>query len=348
MKRPPCTVVRVILAVCALQACGCGGVAIQVESDGGGVGQNAQSEGGSAALTSSSDGGELTGTPYPVAASGGSESEGLGRLNAYRALAELAAVEIDTALSEACRGHVQYLSWEAARQGGDRCFLAHDETNTANPYYSQQRAAAGMGALLACVPAASGGLSTARAVDRWIGSLYHRIPLLAPTLRRVGIAQDSGYVCLHYSDGTEPISETQLVVWPPEGTREIPLGFPGRENPCPTTPDDPRATAAEQCPESGFIITATWFGPAADEGFSEVIRAQVQLDATRSSVPLLAWYADGLPGQDPAHGLIRRTVALVPSDPLVASTQLRATVRAVIDGREVARAWSFATGRRQE
>jgi len=79
-----------------------------------------------------------------------------------------------------------------------------------------------------------------------------------------------------------------------------------------------------------------------------VTAAQAQAEPTDRPVPLLAWYADGLAAQDPVHGLIPHTVVLVPEAHLPASTQMRATVRGVIDGDPVERTWSFTTGKREE
>jgi hypothetical protein len=308
-------------ALCSICLAGCGGQAIPATDAG-------------------------SGTPYPKPDYASSSlQQGLDRLNLYRRAAGIGVAAMDGATSEACLGHLQYLATEAA--GAGTCLLQHDEPDTANPYYSPTNEQAGMGALIACVPPASGELSVARAVDRWIGSLYHRIPLLSPALGAVGIAEQGGYVCLNYQQGTGAMSEVQLVTWPAPGMIDVPEGFPGRESPCPTVPSNPQGTPAEQCPTSGFIVTATWYGPPGSGTFSSLLSASV---ATAAGMPFgaVAVYADGIAGNDPVPGGAPRTIAFLPATLLPAQTMVRATLQGVIDGVQRDAVWEFTTGTRQE
>lgn len=284
------------------------------------------------------------GTPYPKPDSSSTTlQQGLDRLNLYRRAAGLSPATTDGAVSAACLGHLQYLATEASNTGG--CLLLHNEPNTANPYYSPEHQQAGMGALIACVPPSAGGLRLARAVDRWIGSLYHRIPLLSPSLASVGVAEHGGYVCLNFEQGTGPMSEVQLVTWPAPGMVDVPVGFPGRENPCPTTPTNPQATPAEQCPSSGFILTATWFGPPGSGAFSSVLPASVTT-STGAGQPALALYADGV--NNPVPGGLPRTIAFVPGAQLPVQSTVHVNLQGVLDGVQRDAVWEFTTGIRQE
>jgi uncharacterized protein YkwD len=286
---------------------------------------------------------------YPKPATGNETlAQGVERLNVYRALAQLGGVTVDDSISQACAGHLQYLAEEAASTGNAGCLLSHSEDNHANPYYSPGNEQAGMGALIACVSPSAGGLHLSRAVDRWIGSLYHRIPLLSPGLSLVGVAESSGYVCLNYQQGTAAPSEVQLVTWPSAGISDVPTDFPGRESPCPTTPSDPQATTADQCPASGFILTATWYGPAGSSVFSQVNAASITDEGAGVGLGVLAVYADGMSGADPVPGGIPRTLALVPGASLPAGTRVRVDSDAVLDGVERVAAWQFTTGSRKE
>lgn len=286
---------------------------------------------------------------YPTAAIGNeTEAQGVERLNVYRALAQLGSVAVDESISQACAGHLQYLAEEAATTGNVDCLLSHSEDNHNNPYYSAIHEQAGMGALIACVAPSAGGLHLSRAVDRWIGSLYHRIPLLSPGLSFVGVAEYGGYVCLNYQQGTVPLSEVQLVTWPSAGMTDVPTDFPGRESPCPTTPLSPLATSADQCPASGFILTATWYGPTGSGSFSQMNGAAITDETAGCALGLLALYADGLSGSDPVPGAIPRTLALVPGASLPAGTLVRVDSDGVMDGVERVAAWQFTTGARKE
>jgi hypothetical protein len=284
-----------------------------------------------------------------LAATGeGTIEQGIERLNGYRMLAGLSPVAEDATVSASCFGHLQYLVEEVALTSGASCLLSHDESDHSNPFYSPQNEQAGLGALIACIPPASGGLHLTRALDRWIGSLYHRIPLLSPGLLSVGVAEWGGYVCLNYQQGTAPLAEIRLVTWPADGMTDVPTDFPGRESPCPSAPWDPVGTGAEQCPTSGFILTATWFGPPGSGVFSGINGASATDSATGSTIELLATYGDGIGGSDPVPGVIPRTIALVPTASLPASTRISVGLVSVLDGVERAAGWQFDTGTRKE
>ena len=286
--------------------------------------------------------------PAPIEQGAAGPAQGIARLNEYREMAGLAAATLDAEASTACLGHVRYLIAEAELTGYPGCLLDHGETNHNNPYYSAAHEQTGLGALLACVPPQSGGLRTARAVDRWIGSLYHRIPLLSPGLSRVGVAEHEGYVCLHYAQGTKPLTAVHLVTWPADGAMDVPVGFPGLESPCPSAPANPLGTPAEQCPPAGFIMTATWYGPPGSGPLTGLHAAAARYAGAGTVLGVLGVYADGVAGRDPAPGAMSRTVALVPAASLPASSSIGVDFEVDVDGRSQAARWSFSTGNRQE
>lgn len=279
---------------------------------------------------------------YPdVSMGAGSIEEGIAALNEYRALAGLQPVVSDAAWSTACLGHLRYLDFASTEQYGGACVLMHDEPDESNPSYAPLHEKAAGGALLACDRTSETQLSLGRSVDRWINSLYHRLPLLDPGLVRVGGASYGGYVCLHYASGTLPLDEPQQVFWPPANTFDVPISFVGRERPCPTTPADPNGTAAEQCPAAGFIMSSTWYGPEYGYPYSSSSAAPALFtDDDGQAVPLLAWYADGVAGHDPAAGLIPRTIAWVPAATLEEGRRYRAELSG--------ESWTFRTGSRVE
>ncbi len=279
---------------------------------------------------------------YPdVGTEGETSEDGIAKLNEYRILAGLEPVVVDGTWSAACLGHLKYLDHLSVHNHGGECVLSHEELDVTNPYYAPLHDRAAAGALLACERNASGSLRPGRAVDRWINSLYHRLPLLHPGLARVGGAAYRGFVCFHYDSGTLPIDEPQRVVWPPDRTVDVPRSFVGRERPCPTNPSDPDGTAAVSCPSSGFILTATWYGPEGGYPYGPAVaEPTLRRVDDGASVPLLAWYADGVTGHDPAEGLIPRTVAWVPSAPLSAGMRYEAHL--------AGSGWTFRTGTRME
>lgn len=105
----------------------------------------------------------------------------LRRLNALRAQAGLGAVALDDELSRGCRLHAAYVvrNLEDPKVGG---IGIHDE-DPSLPGYTKEGARAGAASVIALAPDA------AESVDSWMATLYHRLPLLDPRVRRVGYGQ---------------------------------------------------------------------------------------------------------------------------------------------------------------
>ena len=85
--------------------------------------------------------------------------------------------------------------------------------------------------------------SLGNAVDLWINSLYHRLPLLHPGLMRIGAAVvTSGrntWTCIQYRPGTDgSVRAPHEIFWPPPDVPNTDRTFNGNEGPCPTA-DDP-------------------------------------------------------------------------------------------------------------
>lgn len=113
-------------------------------------------------------------------------------LNAYRRTAGLAPVTLDEKRSRGCRLHARYLARnidQPAVQG----LGMHDE-DASLPGATPEGRRAGRASVVAREPDAGA------AVDGWIDTLFHRVPLLNPDLKTVGYAcvrlPDRGYVCV--------------------------------------------------------------------------------------------------------------------------------------------------------
>ena len=109
-----------------------------------------------------------------------SERAMLDSLNHFRKSAGLRPVVLDAALSRACGSHASYLLQNAYHLEQRPPLTAHEE-DPALPGFNLAGQRAGRSSVIAkhqCSPE--------QAVEAWIDSLYHRIPLLHPNLRRVG------------------------------------------------------------------------------------------------------------------------------------------------------------------
>lgn len=105
----------------------------------------------------------------------------LDALNAARALAGLSAVRLEEKLSVGCQKHAEYLvrNLDEARTKG---LGIHEEFKDL-PGYTPEGAKAGQASVIAVLPDPS------ESVSNWLATLYHRIPLLNPRLKRIGYGQ---------------------------------------------------------------------------------------------------------------------------------------------------------------
>ena len=288
---------------------------------------------------------------YPATAlSSETAEEGIAHLNEYRALAGVDGVSVDTGvMTEGCANHLDYLIWEHENNGKPICFLSHTEDNHDNPFYSPENEQAGKDSVIACgFSTVEGMQSMGQAVDLWINSLYHRLPLLHNGLHTIGYASKEGYNCINYRDGTTA-KLIDPVVWPADGMVDVPTSFAGYEAPCPTL-QSPLSSNGANCPGSGFIVTASWFGYGTDHLTTfrnSNPSARMVNEATNAEVPLLWWWADRVSGHDPAPRYMKDTLTLVPSEPLPPNTTFRVEFEGSISEEPTTLQWSFTTGERE-
>jgi hypothetical protein len=272
----------------------------------------------------------------------GTAEDGLAKLNEYRLLAGLEAVTGNNDASHACEGHLDYLIWES-QNGKGTCYLSHTEGNTANPNNSTVNETAGKNSVIACGWRSDGKLQALPdAVDMWINSLYHRLPLLNNGLKEVGYASKGGYNCINYRPGTTKTKTEKVVLWPPDTMLNVPATFIGYEAPCPTKPDNPLSTNGQDCAGSGFIVTASWYGW---NGFTAADQVQM-FDEANTEVPLLVWYGDKITGHNPAAGYTPDTISLVPASALAKNTKYRVVIKASPGGEAQELEATFTTGER--
>jgi hypothetical protein len=319
--------------------------------------------GGGAAGAASSDAGGgrdgsiatdagATGAPikYPPSFGVGDINAGIAHLNEFRTAIGGGMVTLDEASSAGCEGHLDYLIEEQMKTG--KVTLTHDEPDHANSHYSAANEQAGMQSDLSWGGSTSGngGQAFGSGVDLWINGLYHRRPLLEPGLMKVGAASKNGYNCLNYRAAGNTVTEKLAAptLWPVSGMIDVPRAFSGSEGPCPTNPDNPLAGGT--CNKGGFIPSATFYnwGTFQKSAIESVASATLTDDAAGTPVQLLAYYADGQAGHDPAHGYVSDEIALVPQAALDANKTYRVDIAAVVKGTMTNLSWKFTTGTRSE
>lgn len=238
------------------------------------------------------------------------------KINAIRNLAGLAPVELDEALSKACRLHAQYLVTNRTHpktQG----LGAHIEVEDL-PGYTRE------GDQAARVSNIYWGRDLTLAMDRWMGGLYHRIPLLRPNLKRVGLGSEAEIIVLDVVSGLAGVDKN-AVAYPADGQGDVPTEF-GFESPDPLPKDAPR--------EAGYPITLQFSITAnvacVEAELIDSAGSKVEFHLSDPERP-----ATSFPQQS--------TICLIPAKPLAANTTYKVSIKANVDGREVLKSWSFVT-----
>ena len=259
-------------------------------------------------------------------------ADGLLRINWNRTLVGLGPVVEDPDLSRTCGLHVDYLIELSNELGAPQ--LSHTE-DLSKPYASEEGNQAGIDSVLSL-----GQSDIGAAVDGWMNTLYHRLPLIHPGLGRVGIAFRESFACVRYRPGTdESVGASYPILWPPPDIVGTDREFGGNESPCPTAADP---LGAIDCPPSAAIPTLGLYGMG---DISGVEATYVNLD-TSGAVPLFATYFDGGPSPHEQMGYVGGNVALVP---MLLSSLERAlyevTVSATVGGAPQTYRWRFRTAR---
>lgn len=71
------------------------------------------------------------------------------------------------------------------------------------------------------------------AIDGWMGTFYHRLPLIDPGVLRLGWGQAGEYWVMDMSSLAAPYDEPFVVIWPYDGQKDVPCAFSGNELPDP-------------------------------------------------------------------------------------------------------------------
>lgn len=141
-------------------------------------------------------------------------------INELRAKVGLTPVTFDAELSKSCYDHANYLlqNWGRPEVAG---LGIHDEKPNL-PGYTKEGRIAGQASIIAS------GTTPEDAVTDWIATLYHRIPLLNPDLKRVGIGHvrggpDNWIVVVDTGRG---VKESSALLYPTPNQTDVPVrGF---------------------------------------------------------------------------------------------------------------------------
>jgi hypothetical protein len=225
-------------------------------------------------------------------------ADGVARINWTRQSVGLGPVVADPDLTRGCELHVSYLVQWAAEHGGP--MLSHEE-DLSLPYASEEGNRAGLDSVISY-----GQPNIGSAVDGWVNTLYHRLPLVHPGLERVGVAYDEAFACVQYRRGTNnEVRAPYPIYWPPPDVVGTDRVFGGNESPCPTAADP---LAGGTCPGSAAIPTV---GIHRWGAISNVVGTYTNLD-TGAETFLYHTFWDGGATPHEMFGYLEGTIALVP------------------------------------
>jgi uncharacterized protein YkwD len=250
------------------------------------------------------------------------------KLNAYRRKAALEPVRLNAGRSRGCEAHAQYLLRNYDITTRPKIDM-HDE-DPGLPGFS----AAGQKSARAAVVAFSYGAPNDpdRALDLWMASLFHRLPLLDPTLETIGFgyARGPNYLCFSVMELHAQGKSERIVLYPADQQKDVPLAFSGPEFP------DPIPESKDK--KAGYPVTAQF-----PEGATVQTRT-VHLKVQETGQEVEGWLST--PEKPAVSAYQRNTICLIPRAPLAPRTAYVATIKAVVDGENWAKTWTFTTGGR--
>jgi uncharacterized protein YkwD len=280
------------------------------------------------------------------------DNDVLARVNAFRKLTGLGPVTVSAKLSEGCLAHAKYLianQGEMATKGLD----PHRERKDV-PGYSENGYKAG----LASVIASSGGYIhggwPTGAVNVWMATFYHRVPILNPHLKKIGI----GYVldvdkklCQVVMDvqsgvdwaGMRNDRERMAVVFPAHEQQAVPvlfgLGMPESPNPLPAEAGQSRISA-------GYPITVTFPRRVSIRNVTAKLSVKRDHPSQSTSNDIPAWVSSPEKPAIPNSPIMQgSTICIISKSALNRETSYSVTVAADIAGQPWSQSWSFTTKR---
>jgi uncharacterized protein YkwD len=249
------------------------------------------------------------------------EAKVLAKVNAYRKTAGLAPVAaVDRRLSQGCQAHARYLVANTNHPSTDGLGMHEEQSDL--PAYTEEGRRAGRASVIASV-------GSVESVDWWMATLFHRVPILNPGLRRIGVGHCQGgkYGELSVMDVGSATGSDQVVVYPGDKQKGVPLAFGGEEpTPIPESKDQ----------RAGFPISVT-FPPGVP--VTNVTAALKEAGGREVNF----WLAT--PEKPAVPDVQLHTVSLIAKAPLRPNTAYTVTVSADAGGQAWKQTRTFTTGK---
>ncbi|MBS1119149.1 MAG: putative S-layer associated protein [Deltaproteobacteria bacterium] len=260
--------------------------------------------------------------PEPKPAANTPEQKVLQLVNRYRQATGLPPVVLDAKLRQGCMEHAEYMR----RNRGTEAMVGLNAHQQRPDLPGATAAGAACGKAADLFPGVS---DLEAAVDAWMSGLYHRRPILTPSLARIAVGYaklDDGSLmaALMFVDGDDPSAAGRWPVsYPSDNQTAIPLEF-GNEIPNPV-PGGARA---------GYPLTIQF--PA----FDKVTGVKARLTDAKGK-PVAFFLSDP---EHPATSFGQYgVVCLIPKRPLEPQRRYEVQVEATWKGKQGRWTWSFTT-----
>jgi hypothetical protein len=244
------------------------------------------------------------------------------RAHTHAYLRDLPTLALDRALSDGAGLHARYL--ELHPDQAARWPAAHEE------YTDQQGftpAGCWAGAHSVINP---GAADPNEAINGWMGTYFHRLPLLDPGLLQVGWGAHGSTAVLDCASVVRQLDFTWEVAWPPDGTRDVPRSF---------RPELPSPFPGQDQSVWGYPITLQ-LGPG-QKGHVPEITLTLRRGGARGEVVAAQVSSPQRPGNEKLVPAL--TWCLIPEAQLQANSAYYVT--AEIDDPARTLTWSFETGK---
>jgi tetratricopeptide (TPR) repeat protein len=252
----------------------------------------------------------------------------LDALNAVRAKAHLSPVHLDDRITQGATAHAYWWLFNLSNPAVKGLGIHREVPNTPgftgvtmrdrSTRFGYPQASMAEDITHRGVPAA--------AISDWVDSVYHRFPLMIPTLDAVGFGEAVGgglpidVLDMGYLNVTG--DPRQTVPFPADGQAAVPVAFLGNELPDPVPPGGRYPT--------GYPVTLN-FNPYVNVSTPA---AEIREDATGKLVDCYIL---------PATRADENVLTILPKAPLASKGSYRVHIAGTIDGAAFTRDWTFTT-----
>ncbi|MCC6741953.1 MAG: hypothetical protein IT452_23235 [Planctomycetia bacterium] len=247
-------------------------------------------------------------------------------LNGYRKKCGLPPVVFSATISAGAQRHAEYLVKNEGHPSTDG-LGAHNE-DPALPGYTPEGERAGKSSDIGQGPPVPSMINM-------LGTFYHRIPLLHPDLKKVGIGwatkdgvADRGWCVIDCMSavGKRDDKLPRLVAYPAPGAKDVQRAFDD-ELPDPIPPGEDH--------ENGEAITLSWFGAGKISGGEMEVRvdgAAIEGYFSTRDAPARGDHGNG------------NSLCFIPKDVLPPNAKVEVKAKTSVDGKPLEKSWSFTTG----